>query len=370
MRLNQGRIGKQESVSVAAMAIVSCAVFMLDSQKAYTNGNATYVSLPLSMGISLLVFLLIWAAMKRTGSRDLVEMMDRSCGKAVGGLLAVIAVTLMLFSSHRLLERFTSMIHSFVMVSGEFTTIAVWITGVSAFFAIKGMECTGRIAKIFAAALALLTLFGIVNMTKSLDFTRLSPFPGDLASAGRDVLSRSVESFPALLGLLCIAPALQGMDNVKKTGIRAVVIAAVVTALIQLGIGMVYVYSDLKDMYMPIYRLKMILTQESYWFRLDKLSLFIWLISCVITAAFYIYAAALVVTRRFSKHDVRPATVSLCAITVMWLYLANIRYPTMDAAVANFFYDYACLAAAPFGICALIGMIRFRKKGRDQNEKA
>lgn len=34
MRLNEGKIGMQESASIAAVAITACSVFLLDSEKA------------------------------------------------------------------------------------------------------------------------------------------------------------------------------------------------------------------------------------------------------------------------------------------------------------------------------------------------
>ena len=37
MRLNEGKIGMQESASIAAVAITACSVFLLDSEKAYSR---------------------------------------------------------------------------------------------------------------------------------------------------------------------------------------------------------------------------------------------------------------------------------------------------------------------------------------------
>ena len=53
MRLNEGKIGMQESASIAAVAITACSVFLLDSEKAYSRGDATFISLPVSIAVSL-----------------------------------------------------------------------------------------------------------------------------------------------------------------------------------------------------------------------------------------------------------------------------------------------------------------------------
>ncbi len=370
MRLNQGRIGRQESASMTAMTITACAVFLLDSQKTYTNGNASYVSLPLAIALSVAPFLLLWAAMKRAGAKDLTELADRACGKLVGGVLSALAVLLLFLTAWRLLDRFTTFVHSFVMASAEYVSVLVWVVGVSAYLAYRGLECVSRMAKIFGAFLGVLLLFGIFSMGKSLDFTRLSPFPGDIAAAGRDVVARTAEGFPVLLGLLCIAPALQGEANIRRTAVCGAAIAAVLTGLVQLGLGMAYTYHDLREMYVPMYRLKMILTRESYWFRLDQISLYIWLIGGMLSAAYCLYVSSLVATRRFCPRDVRPATVSLCALVALWLYLGQAKYAWLEATLMSVYYDYGYLAAVPFLVCAVVALVRFRKKRSAQHEKA
>ena len=39
MRLNEGKIGKQESVSLIAIAMVAATTYLLDSEKAYSKGS-------------------------------------------------------------------------------------------------------------------------------------------------------------------------------------------------------------------------------------------------------------------------------------------------------------------------------------------
>ena len=43
MRLNEGKIGKQESVSLIAIAMVAATTYLLDSEKAYSKGNSTFI---------------------------------------------------------------------------------------------------------------------------------------------------------------------------------------------------------------------------------------------------------------------------------------------------------------------------------------
>ena len=88
------------------------------------------------------------------------------------------------------------------------------------------------------------------------------------------------------------------------------------------------------------------------------------IIAALIAAAYYIYCAALIITRRTSGQDIRPAVVGvsafiLAALRVNHRFEAGIIQRSID-----FLYDYAFVAGAPFILAAIAGLIRFGRKGR------
>ena len=58
MNLREGKIGKQEGISLAAIAMCIGGLFTLDPEYTYSMGNASYITLPAAAVISLLLFLL------------------------------------------------------------------------------------------------------------------------------------------------------------------------------------------------------------------------------------------------------------------------------------------------------------------------
>ena len=117
MRLNEGKIGMQESASIAAVAITACSVFLLDSEKAYSRGDATFISLPVSIAVSLAMFMLMWCAMRRTGARNLIELFDMCVGKAIGTVLSIVAALIFILYAYRLMARFCILIHGRVFAA-------------------------------------------------------------------------------------------------------------------------------------------------------------------------------------------------------------------------------------------------------------
>lgn len=149
MRLNEGKIGMQESASIAAVAITACSVFLLDSERAYSRGDATFISLPVSIAVSLAMFMLMWCAMRRTGARNLIELFDMCVGKAIGTVLSIVAALIFILYAYRLMARFCILIHGRVFAAAEYESVALWIAVPVAYAAIKGLECISRLAKIF-----------------------------------------------------------------------------------------------------------------------------------------------------------------------------------------------------------------------------
>lgn len=364
MRLNEGKIGMQESASIAAVAITACSVFLLDSEKAYSRGDATFISLPVSIAVSLAMFMLMWYAMRRTGARNLNELFDMCAGKAIGTVLSIVAALIFILYAYRLMARFCILIHGRVFAAAEYESVALWIAVPVAYAAIKGLECLSRLAKIFGVLIGALVLISLIIMISAYDVSRLAPFPGDLGKLGMDTISRAADSVAAFLGLICVAGALQGGRNVKKSALIGSRVAMAFVFMIQFALGATFTYTDLSQMAMPIYLMKMVVMRESYLFRLDQMNLFFYMIAALIAAAYYIYCAALIITRRTSGQDIRPAVVGvsafiLAALRVNHRFEAGIIQRSID-----FLYDYAFVAGAPFILAAIAGLIRFGRKGR------
>ena len=80
-----GNIGRQETAYLLGIPLYLNGVFTLESQYAYQGGNSTYIWVPLSIVLSLGIFLLLLLAMERAGARNLGELFEAGLGKTLGG---------------------------------------------------------------------------------------------------------------------------------------------------------------------------------------------------------------------------------------------------------------------------------------------
>lgn len=315
MKLSEGRIGNAEGIGFLGIALTVNGLFVLDIAEDYRLGNTAYLAFPAAILLGLAVFLLLWGAMRLSGKQSLPALLDHALGKTAGSLMLALLIGLLLFDAYCLLSRFVTMVHTLVYGNDTVFTILVWITGTAACIAFLGFECIGRLAKCFAPVLLLLLLCELAIPIESYEAYRLFPLPEDAFShAAADAVRGSFAALPPLVLLLCFGNGLQGLASIRRIGVIAALSTAALTCAAQLCIGMVFGADELQKTFIPLYELNTKMVAESYFFRLDKVALFLWLIGAVITAAYETYGAANLFCRRFSRHDVRPPVIAFFAL--------------------------------------------------------
>lgn len=369
MHLAEGRIGKQESMSLTALAVVMSVVFTLDGMTAYTSGNATYIALPAAVLLSLGLFLLIHRAMVKMHASSLFDLCERTFGPAGKYISGPLIIALYIFAAWAMLERFTTIMHSVIFVTSPYSPILTWVIAAVVFLAMKGLECLARTAKTLALFIGIVILVQLALAVDGYRLYRLAPFPADQVGG---IAMMSVKStafaFPPLMGLLCAAPALQGMKNVRLAGVRGALAATVMVALIQLCIGMAFTYKELDNLTIPLFRIDMILSVKTDAYRADLLSVLVLLIGAILSAAYFIFSASAIFTKVFTIYDMRPAAASISATIACLLLLEHLQDNWgVHMAVAGI-KNYAWIALAPFALMAIVALVKAKLKGGAVNE--
>lgn len=372
MNYREGRIGTHEGVSAAAIALSTSGLFCIDSSYAYSKGNSTYITLPLSIILSLLIFLLCWHGMRISGCRNLTELITFSMGKVLGKLIVTIIAIVFVVSALEPLSIFIQVMTGLIYDNTEYSMITLFVIPVIFLISVLGLESIGRIAKCFAALLVIMIAISLASTVKEIEVFRLYPLMGDgIAHMGEFTLSEVFSFLPGLCGLLIVGNGLQGLKNIRKTGIISALVALVVCAFVQLFIGLIYTYKDLQNAFVPLYRINLHNLLEAYQTRMDKLTFMAWLNGCIIACAFYIYSAGLIFARGFHQRDVRPAVLTF---TVIMTVLVFMKFENIAIGVdwlKNLYTKYAYIViAAPLTIVAIISIIKVRKLGPGAKEKA
>lgn len=359
MKRLQGKIGMQEGISLCALAIVTTSLFTIDSAEFYADGNAGYISVPLSVLIGLLGILPILFAMKKTRSESLSSLLRSALGRGLGAVAALVIIAILFFSALAILSKFVSAVSSFLFyLESGYEKIALWMLATIAVLSFGGFERLGRTAKCFAAFLGICLIIVLLIPIDSYELYRIYPLPGkDFRAIIQDCLSGSIKTLPALLCLCINGQGVHGGHIVRRSSMIACGIGFVLVFAVQLCLGLSFTYMELQELYIPLYRINMGLLTEGYFLRLDKVSLLLWLIGGIITVGFYLYSASLLGLEMYGGTDIRPSLLTGTAILLTIISLAFTEYNNAFNMALGFFENYGFIIL--LGLLVLIAIIAF-----------
>ena len=118
-----------------------------------------------------------------------------------------------------------------------------------------------------------------------------------------------------LLALLCAGEGTQDRMAMRSAGRIGAIAGGMLAAAALFALSMTFTYTQLKDMSAPFYRLLVEVRAENPTLRLDRAVLFLWLSGAILTSAFYLYAATVLLCKTFHVRDSRPAALCLSGLS-------------------------------------------------------
>lgn len=364
MRISTGKIGGQEAAAMVGITIYSGTVFTMDSGLAYSRGNSSWIWLPLSVILALCAALFILHTMEKAGIATVDELLRRSFSTLPGSVAAVGVIAYLAAGAYFIAVDFVNMIHSFVFYDSGYWEIAAWIMLTVFFIGMLGFESIGRTALAFAPVIIAVMLITLLVPATGYKLHRLFPIPGNtLPDMARLTLRSANGSFWAMMGMLTVTDGMHGIKFVRKSMVLGSLSAAALVLLTQLAISLTYSYIDLSDMFFPLYRLNMMMIKEGYFFRMDKLLLFFWLIAALISAAYYTYTASALWCRCFGPKDTRPAVAALSVAVACGVLLQSEGYYKEFVNAFHWSGEWGWAFMLPVIGAAVVQLIKSKKKG-------
>lgn len=315
MRIREGKIGRQEGAAMVGIAVYTSVVFTLNSSESYRSGNSTCLWVPAVILLSLAIVLFVMRAMEKCQISTLDILLKAAFGKLIGGIMGAVLIALLVFNAFELLADFVNLIHSFVFYDQPYWNIILWIAAAVGVLAFLGLEALSRTARLMMPAFVLILALWLLLPVKSFDASNLYPFPGNtIGDIGKLIYKNIPAAFTPIIAVLTVTNGMHGIKLARNSCGIGTLCAAFAAAATQLCLGFAYGYKDLVEMPYPLYRLDMMMLQEGYFFRMDKIALFFWLTMGIIAAAYYIFTASILWCRCYGPKDTRPAVLSLCVI--------------------------------------------------------
>ena len=314
-------MGVQEGVSLASISMITNALFTVDYDSCCRNGNSTYIPFPLAALISLAFFLLAASVIKKSGAEDLPEFLILAFGRPGAAIAGILLSFCLVWAAFLPLSRCVQAMHGLLYEGVSYLKLTMFILPVVLVLSLMGFETIGRTAKCFSILLLVIFFAVVLSAASGFETYRLYPFLGNgLNEITTQSFTQSFAFLPALLCLLVMSGGLNGIKSAEKTGIIAALVSAAICFIAQFTLGLVYTYTELRELFIPLYRLNHMNILENSLMRLDKLSHMAWLNGSMIGGAFYIYSASVLFSRVFGLQDIRPAVnTNIMAVLILIL---------------------------------------------------
>lgn len=358
MKLNEGRIGRQEAASLAAMGLVGSAVFYPNAAEGYRYGNSNYIAAPLAFLLLLLLFFVIVRSMKRRSAEHLGAFLTDALGGLFGRVAALAVVAFLVLSAAIPLIQFQLLLKRFVFPDSLVSTICLYFLPPMLLLACMGLETLGRTARMLFWLFAIAFVLPMLIPISAYETYHLFPLPMENpVSIVQSAVRMAAQGMPAVLALLIYADGVQGVRNAEKYGYIVILGGGLLVILLQLCISLTFSYLDLREIISPLYRLLM--SQRSgVNMRLDKLVLFSWIAMGILSVAGYLYAAALLLCRTTGIGDVRPPALSFSAVAASLALLVSKNTNWTNTAATLIVDNLYLLALAPPLLAAAAAFFR------------
>ena len=350
MNLKLGRFGKQESASAAGLAALISGTFAINVGDTFAGGNVCYAATAAGALLSLLLLRLLFGAMARFGAEDLGSLLQTAFGPALGAVLALPLVLGLALGAVLPLFRLTLAMERYIFVEADYVPIALYLLMVLFLLVFTGMECVARMSKLLLIPGALALVMTLILASPAFETSHLFPlFSPGFAAFWAQTMEALFRFFAPGVALMVVGRGCQGRKNVQAGVRRGLLFGGLGASLMQLGLGLTFFGPDMASLTAPVYCMTMAARQERMGLRLDVLVLFLWVMTGLVAAAFYVYAAALLICQTTGVEDLRPLGALLVLLVMGLVLLFNFDSDAILSAVRLIYHEGYLLFLLPLG---------------------
>ena len=324
MNLRLGRFGLQESACAVGLGALISGIFAVDVRDTFAQGNLCYAATAAGALLSLLLLMLLGRAMARFQAEDLGGLLLDGFGPVLGAALGLPLVLGLVLAAGLPLFRFSLAMERYIFVEADYVPIVLYLLPVLLLLVLRGMECVGRMAKLLLLPGALAWLLTLLLASPAFALYHLFPLFSPCFSTFLDQTGSALLRFLAPgLALLVAGRGCQGQGNARKSVDLGLLLGGAGAFSLHLGLGLTFFGPDMASLSAPVYCMTMAARQERLGLRLDMLVLFLWVATGLVGAAFYLYAAALLLCRTMAVEDLRPVGALLVLLCMGLVLLFN-----------------------------------------------
>jgi spore germination protein KB len=354
------RLGHRETLTLLIMIISGKIFLSLPRNLIFLGDSAGWLIILLSGLISVGLFHLIYALIRKFPEDNLFQIARRLTGKYLGAGLGLLLFGFFLIDAALLIRQFAESFILAILPRTPISVITIIFLILLMYSTLLGIETLSRVAWFLGPylllALIIIFLFALPkNPQQLLPLLGAGPLP--LCKQGLLHISNYAE----IILLLVLAPLIRQKEKIYKIGLWGLIISIVIFTGITANIIMTFNYAAAADLAFPVFQLTRLISLGEFIQRTEALFVFLWFFTAGLQMSGLFYGTVISFSETFQIREYRPLVFPLAV-----LIFAISMFP-QSMTETNYFDYFLCspyYSLITFGIPALLWLLSLIKSKR------
>jgi len=284
------------------------------------SGNSAWTQAVFMSLIAVVFLVLSFLAYKITGKKTIVDIAEDVGGRALKYIVALLCIFVLLINFIIEIRMFFESIKIVLLPKTKLEIIMLLIAIAVIIGSRKGIFAIATVNAIFFPVCLVFLGFIGVFLIRNYNVNNLFPIFGEGIKNNIVGGTKNLYCFADILVLNLLMPHIRDIGEVKRSGLKALLISSITLILISLCYALCYPAARSKEFLLPIYQLTRMIKAGEYFQRFEAFFEFVFTITELLYITIYVYVISETVAKTFSVPDVRILPYTTVTISFLLAY--------------------------------------------------
>lgn len=353
-------IKENEMTLLVANLLSVKAIFAFPKILFESSANAAWLEVIFMAAIVAVLLEVSFFTYRKSGKKSIIDLSARIGGKPLKITVSLLVILLLSVNFISELRMFSESVKLILLPKTDIEYIMILLAITACIGQKQGLRAIATINAIFFPVCLVFLGFIVVFLYRNYSINNLFPFFGKGVPSILTGGMKNLSCFSDIIAINLLLPHSKDIGIPKKSGRKALLIAAVTMVFICLSYALCYPYPLSKEYLLPVYQLSKMIRAGEYFQRFEAFFEFVWEISQLLYSAIYLFLICETAAKAFNLKDQNAVSYGIIAfVTLIALE------PTSVVEVLKL-SRFADLITAPIGyvLPIFIPVIYILKRGR------
>lgn len=303
---------------------------------------------------NLIIMLLIYHITSKVYSvkKNVIQIAHEKGGKWLKIITGLVVFAILLINLLSVARVFPETVRIVLLKETPTNIVMIVFAISSAIGAYMGINSIAKIHYIFLPIAATVFFVFLVMLIPFYQIDNIMPILGGGADKIFIKGFRTMSFFADLLLLNILIPYAHTLDDLKKSGLKSVLISGGLAVIVVLAYCLAYPNPVSKEFVFPVYQLARMVHLSSFFSRFEAFFQFVWSILVLLYASLYIYTLSVVWQQTFSLKFNKPLILPVTAIafSIAMIPTSMVNTINLDKTITIIIYPLVFIIPIVFGL--------------------